>query len=186
MNSNLDSTLIVIVILLLVLIAGLIVVSIFLALNFYKKNKTTSSSEVTTKSEDPIIHSIGLCKNHDDRTSVGICAICEDEFCMECLKQIETVSLCPEHFSIYASNTWVSITNQRTTPNDPNEGIYIYKFKQHLWCNKNIPTFILNDYKIQVENDFIETYVQLHVPEDNKVNLQSELELFKRNHSNEK
>jgi MFS superfamily sulfate permease-like transporter len=188
MNLNLDSTLMVIVILLLIVIVALIVVSIFLALNYFKRNKEQSTKATVNlkKTEtDSITESIGLCKNHDDKTSVGICAICEDEFCLECLKQIENVSLCPEHFSTYASNTWVPITNQRTTPNEPEEGVYIYKFKQHLWAKKKKPSFILNDYKIQVENDFIETYVQLHVVETDHESLKEELNQFKRNLSDD-
>ena len=185
MNSNLDSTLMVIVILLLVLIVGLFVVSIFLVLNYLKKNMSQANPITQEVEVDPVTQSVGLCKNHDDKTSVGICAICEEEFCSECLKQIENVNLCPEHFSIYASNTWTPITNQRTTPNDPEEGVYIYKFKQHLWSQKNIPSFILNEYKIQVENDFIETYVQLHVAEEKNIDLKEELEQFKRSLSND-
>jgi hypothetical protein len=176
----------VIVILLLAIIAVLIVVSIFLALNYMKKEKTKKVVVEKEKvSIEPVLEGVGLCKNHNDKNSVGICAICEDEFCIDCLKQIDNISLCPEHFSLYASNTWIPITNQRTTPNDPNEGIYIYKFKQHLWKTTSIPTYILNEYKIQVENDYIETYVQLHVTEENKEKLSQELQQFKENLSNE-
>lgn len=179
METNLNSSLMIVVVLLLAIIAILIVVSIFLALNYFKKQKSQNTLKNDQETIEPVLEGIGLCKNHEDKNSVGICAICEDEFCIDCLKQIENISLCPEHFSIYASNTWVPITNQRTTPNDPNEGIYIYKFKQDLWSKKSIPTFIVNDYKIQVENDYIETYVQLHVTEEKKETLETELKNFK-------
>lgn len=187
MNIPIDSTLMIIVILLLFVIAGLIVVSIFLMLNYFKRSneQAIAKPKVEDKEAEPVIESIGLCKNHEEKNSVGICAICEDEFCVDCLKQIESVNLCPEHFSIYASHTWSAITNQRTTPNDPNDGVYIYKFKQQLWKNNKTPSFILNEYKIQVENDFIETYVQLHVRDEQKEDISEQLENFKKEQINE-
>ncbi|WP_127715342.1 hypothetical protein [Halobacteriovorax sp. HLS] len=186
MNIQIDSTLMIIVILLLLIIAGLIVVSIFLMLNYFKRSKieTSQKPKDLEKEIEPVIESIGLCKNHDEKNSVGICAICEDEFCIDCLKQIESVNLCPEHFSIYASHTWSPITNQRTTPNDPNDGVYIYKFKQQIWKSNKTPSFILNEYKIQVENDFIETYVQLYVREEQKDDISNQLQKFKEEQRN--
>lgn len=188
MDQKIDTVFLVIIILLLILIISLIVVAIFLALNYFNKS---NKSEVTETNKPKMTHEksflegTGLCKNHEDKQSVGICAICEEEFCIECIKQIDNVNLCPEHFNTFANNIWKPITNQRTTPDNPEDGIYIYKFKKYLWSEKSIPTYIVNDYKIQVENDYIETYVQLHVAEDVTTDLKNELNEFKRKLENE-
>ncbi|OUR93011.1 hypothetical protein A9Q84_21140 [Halobacteriovorax marinus] len=183
MDQHLDKAILAIIILLLILIIGLIVVAIFLALNYFKKSSVSTdltNEKKNDSSEVSFLEGTGLCVTHDDKPSVGICAICEDEYCVECLKQIDSVNLCPEHFNTFANNTWKSITNQRTTPNSPEDGIYIYKFKRQLWNDRNIPTYIVNEYKIEVENDFIETYVQLNVIEESSIALAQELEEFKR------
>ncbi|WP_372655788.1 hypothetical protein [Halobacteriovorax sp.] len=188
MNQTIDTTLMVIIILLLVLILVLVVIAGLIFINYLKSTKQQNTTTQTTTEElNPVTKpGIGTCKNHEHKNSVGICAICEEEFCVDCLKQIDKVNLCPEHFNTFADNIWHPITNQRTTPDDPEEGVYIYQFKQHLWKEKGIPSYILNEYKIQVENDYIETYVQLHVKENDQEALKKEINKFKGNLANDK
>lgn len=188
MNQTIDTTLMIIIILLLVLILILAVIAGLVFINYLKSNKQQSSNTTpTAETEDSITKpGIGVCKNHENKNSVGICAICEEEYCVSCLKQIDKVNLCPEHFNTFADNIWHPITNQRTTPDEPEDGVYIYKFKKHLWNEKGIPSYILNEYKIQVENDYIETYVQLHVKENDQEALKKEISKFKGNLTNDK
>jgi len=186
MNQTLDTTLMIIIILLLILIIVLAVIAGLVLANYLKANKSDSNSPIhrNEKNKDKELSTLdlgtGVCKNHERRNSVGICSICEEEFCVDCLKQIDKVNLCPEHFNTFADNIWTSITNQRTTPDSPEDGVYIYNFKKFLWKEKGIPSYILNDYKIQVENDFIETYVQLHVREKDQEELSKKIERFKQ------
>ncbi len=187
MNQTIDTTLMVIIILLLVLILILVVIAGLIFVNYLKSNKQQDSKKEVAEEENPVTKpGIGVCKNHEHKNSVGICAICEEEYCVDCLKQIDKVNLCPEHFNTFADNIWHPITNQRTTPDDPQDGVYIYKFKQHLWKEKGIPSYILNEYKIQVENDYIETYVQLHVKENDQETLKKEIAKFKGSLTNDK
>ncbi|WP_417337084.1 hypothetical protein [Halobacteriovorax marinus] len=186
MNQTLDTTLMIIIILLLILIIVLAVIAGLVLANYLKASKSDSNSTIqrNEKNKDKELSTLdsgtGVCKNHETRNSVGICSICEEEFCVDCLKQIDKVNLCPEHFNTFADNIWTSITNQRTTPDNPEDGVYIYNFKKFLWKEKGIPSYILNDYKIQVENDFIETYVQLHVREKDQEELSKKIERFKQ------
>lgn len=186
MNQPLDTTLMVIIILLLLLIIILVIIAVLVFIKYLKDSNAQVVSKPSTEEENTVTApGTGICKNHETRNSVGICAICEEEFCIDCLKQIDKVNLCPEHFNTFADNNWQPITNQRTTPDEPEDGVYIYKFKQHLWKEKGIPSYILNEYKIQVENDYIETYVQLHVKEDDKELLSKQIEDFKGSLNNE-
>ncbi|WP_290733482.1 hypothetical protein [Halobacteriovorax sp. JY17] len=182
MNQPLDITLMVIIILLLVLIIVLAIIAGLVFINYLKGQNTKAEKQTIEKTIDPVsAPGTGICKNHENQHSVGICAICEEEFCVNCLKQIDKVNLCPEHFNTFADNIWHPITNQRTTPDEPEHGVYIYKFKQHLWKDKGVPSYIINEYKIQVENDHIETYVQLHVKEGDRDTLTKQIEEFKGN-----
>lgn len=122
------------------------------------------------------------CENHPDIPSVGSCLICEDVFCEQCLIEHDSLYFCKEHFKTFANNKWKQITDVRTTPNTPEDGLYIYHFKRHIWQDQKIPSFVLTHYKINIEEDFIESFIQLNVVEEKAETLQEEIEKFKAKH----
>jgi hypothetical protein len=66
-----------------------------------------------------------------------------------------------------------------TTPDTPELGLYIYNFKRELWLKKSIPSFVMTHYKINIDNDYIESFIQLNVREDDVEKLILELENYK-------
>jgi hypothetical protein len=118
------------------------------------------------------------CTKHPDRPTVGSCLLCEDVFCEDCLVEHEGMYFCKEHFKVYAAHRWTQITDVRTTPNEPELGLFVYDFKRKIWKESSTPTFVLTHYKINVEGDFIESYIQLNVREEDEVSLRIELEKF--------
>jgi hypothetical protein len=119
------------------------------------------------------------CIHHNDEPSVGSCLICEEVFCENCLVEHESMHFCKEHFRIFANNKWKQITDVKTTPDTPEDGLYIYDFKRDLWLNKNVPSFVMTHYKINIENDFIESFIQLNVREEDEEKLTNELLKYK-------
>lgn len=119
------------------------------------------------------------CQNHKDQASAGICLICEQTFCEECLREDENKYFCKDHFKTYTYNKWTQISEIRTTPDTPYEALAIYHFKRHKWLNEKVPSFIVTHYKIDTENDIIESYVQLNVIEKDAENLEKELKNYK-------
>ena len=87
---------------------------------------------------------------------------------------------CKEHFRIFANSKWHQITDVRTTPDTPEEGLFVYNFKRDIWKDKNIPTFVMTHYKINIDNDFIESFVQLNVREEDVEKLTKEIEKYKQ------
>lgn len=122
------------------------------------------------------------CKNHTETATAGSCLICEDVFCESCLIEHEGMYFCREHFKIFANYKWKQITDVKTTPNTPEDGLYIWDFKRDIWNNRNIPSFVLTHYKINVDDDFIESYVQLNVREEDEIVLQNEILNYKAKH----
>ncbi|MBC7539877.1 MAG: hypothetical protein H7281_13730 [Bacteriovorax sp.] len=128
--------------------------------------------------EEPIVEKY-YCIHHKEAPSVGSCLICEEVFCVDCLVDHESMHFCKEHFRTYANFKWKQITDTRTTPDTPEDGLYIYNFKRDLWLNKTIPSFVMTHYKINIENDYIESFIQLNVREDDVDKLILELEKYK-------
>lgn len=119
------------------------------------------------------------CHNHPDKESVGSCLICEEVFCESCLVEHESMHFCRDHFRIFANSKWKQITDVRTTPDTPEEGLFIYSFKKDMWKEKNLPTFVMTHYKINIDNDYIESFIQLNVREEDAETLSIELEKYK-------
>lgn len=155
-----------------------------------RSNKTEDSIApdcVGNSSDEKIIHSKHSgnvvekfhCHNHLDEASVGSCLICEEVFCENCLIEHESMHFCQEHFRVFANNRWKQITDVRTTPDTPEEGLFIYNFKRDMWKERGIPGFVMTHYKINIENDFIESFIQLNVKEADAENLSLELQKYK-------
>jgi hypothetical protein len=140
-----------------------------------------TQTEIQSKLKDVVTEKF-YCSNHPDQPSVGGCLICEDVFCEKCLIEHDGMFFCREHFKIFANHKWVQITDVLTTPSTPEEGQYIWDYKRFIWKEKQTPSFVLTHYKINVDNDFIESYVQLNVREEDKEKLINEVENYKAKH----
>lgn len=120
-----------------------------------------------------------ICAFHPDRDPIGVCAICEQACCESCLREWEHLNFCSEHLKTFAENEWVHITNEMTTPETAEKSSYIYEFKRSLW-KLEIPTYIVTHYKIQIEHDFVESYVQLFVRSKDKDELTKKIDEIKK------
>lgn len=185
------------IILLVVAMIGLVIVKLLLN---NQKNNQAPVAQAETPRERPVLVPIiedskkirklheekvvekYFCENHPDVPSVGSCLICEDVFCDQCLIEHDGLYFCKEHFKTFANNKWKQITDVKTTPDNPEDGMYIYHFKRHLWNDKKMPSFVLTHYKINIEEDFIESFIQLNVLEDKAEDLGEEIERFKAKH----
>ena len=123
------------------------------------------------------------CIHHKEEASVGSCLICEEVFCEECLIEHDGMHFCKEHFRIFANHKWKQITDVKTTPDTPEEGVFIHDFKRELWKERNLPTFVMTHYKINIESDYIESFIQLNVREEDAEKLVEELKIYKAQHS---
>ena len=191
MNSFLQENLLTIVlfllliILLLIGVIGVIVIKLLLSSKDAKPAPIITPEvikDVPKKITEEKVTEKYFCENHPDVPSVGSCLICEDVFCDQCLVEHDGLYFCKEHFRLFANNKWKQITDIRTTPDTPEEGHYIYSYKRYLWKEKQVPSFVLTHYKINIEEDFIESFIQLNVLEESSENLLNGLEKFKAKH----
>lgn len=191
MNQFLANNLIAIIIFLLLLIFALMAVLVIFLFKLLNQNQQLTQDPASLKLKtnpkakndkraiiSPIQESF-TCVQHRDLNSVGSCLICEEVFCENCLVEHESMHFCKEHFRIFAHHKWKQITDLKTTPDNPEEGLFIYEFKRELWNKKNIPTFIMTHYKINTDNDYIESFIQLNVCEEEADKLTLELENYK-------
>ncbi|TNE99053.1 MAG: hypothetical protein EP326_08750 [Deltaproteobacteria bacterium] len=183
--ENYFGLLIAVLILLTVVLTAILAVIVYMV--FFKKEDKPVQASPTTDEVDtpqlkasakkPIIDTpiLTTCKAHEEARAVNVCAICGDQLCELCVREDEHIVFCPEHFKTYVDHKWVEISNVRTTADTPEASAYVYEFKRKIWKREGTPTFIVTHYKIDLDNDQIESYVKLMVREEEESDLSKRL-----------
>ena len=181
LQSNIASIVVSFFILFLVLISGFVFIFIKILPSRKSENNPESPplKDEQTKNNKEFIIEKNHCLCHPDSSASGSCLICEDVFCEDCLVDHESMHFCKDHFRLFSNYKWTQITDEKTTPDTPLDGLYIYNFKRDLWLKKNIPTFVMTHYKINIENDYIESFVQLNVRQNDAEKLSNDILKYK-------
>jgi hypothetical protein len=107
-----------------------------------------------------------FCPNHSEEPGEVTCSICDNIFCRSCAKPFKTMHFCKEHLPMLMRHTWIEVLTIKTSSTDPEEGVRLYDLKKKLFEQENIPTYIENHYKIDIERDLIETFLVMFAIED--------------------
>ncbi len=164
MDDLLKILILLLLIILIILLLGILAVAIFL----YKKKFFATSS----KQEKRIEYN---CYNHPQIPSTGTCSICNKTFCETCLKEFEKLNFCTNHYQLFLKHEWDEIDTVKTTPDQPEKALYLYRFKEKIWAKDNIPTYIITHYKINIDDDHIESHVKLFARKEEVVLLKEKL-----------
>lgn len=102
-----------------------------------------------------------FCPNHTEEPGEVSCAICDKIYCKSCIKPFKSMHLCREHFPLVMRHEWEEILTLKTSTSDPEQGVKLYDIKRQYFEQENLPTYIETHYKINVDQDYIETYLVL-------------------------
>lgn len=102
-----------------------------------------------------------FCPNHPDEMGEASCAICDHVFCKLCIKPFRNLHFCVDHLKVVMNNEWSEILTIKTSTADPENGVKLYDLKKEFFQAEGIPTYIETHYKINVDQDYIETYLVL-------------------------
>lgn len=119
-----------------------------------------------------------FCPNHSEEPGEVSCAICDKLFCKACIKPFKTMHFCKEHLPLIMRHDWDEILTLKTSTHDPEQGVRLYDVKKELFQKEDIPTYIETHYKINVDQDFIETYLVLYGIKENVPELKEKLKEF--------
>ncbi|MFP5385447.1 MAG: hypothetical protein ACLGHN_05170 [Bacteriovoracia bacterium] len=102
-----------------------------------------------------------FCPNHSEEPGEVSCAICDKLFCKSCIKPFKSLHFCKEHIPLIMRHDWDEVLTLKTSTSDPEQGVHLYEVKKKLLQDEDIPTYIETHYKINVDQDYIETYLVL-------------------------
>lgn len=100
-----------------------------------------------------------FCPNHPDEPGETTCAICDRLFCRVCNKPFKNLHFCKEHLPLVMRHDWEEVLTLKTSTEDPEEGVRLYDRKREIFQKDAVPTYVETHYKIDVDQDHIETYL---------------------------
>ncbi|MBT3583272.1 MAG: hypothetical protein HN509_00080, partial [Halobacteriovoraceae bacterium] len=142
---------------------GLTLITIWILIYRTKKQTDMIQKSEAYRDASNELEERAYCFKHKHEHAIGICAVCEVGLCEDCQKDYETLHFCPQHFNTYTESEWLDITEVKTTPDNPEKGLFIYDMKNKLYKENNIPCFVMTHYKIDVHGDQIESHIKLYV-----------------------
>ncbi len=119
-----------------------------------------------------------FCPNHTEEVGEVTCAICDTLFCKSCVKPFKNLHFCKEHLPLIMKFDWVEVLTVKTSTTDPEEGVRLYDAKKDIFQNNDLPTYIETHYKINVDQDFIETYLVLYSIREKSEEIRQKLKNF--------
>lgn len=108
-----------------------------------------------------------FCPNHTEEPGEVVCAICDKLYCKACIKPFKTMHFCKEHLPLIMRHDWDEVLTLKTSTTDPERGVKLYDVKKDIFESRQIPTYVETHYKINVDQDFIETYLVLYAIKEN-------------------
>lgn len=176
---------------LLLLILGLLfvlvlVLTVFVGVLSYKlffkeptsppKTQEEPGPKTEVKKGELVDPTLMMCVNHPERQAQGVCAISQETICETCIREDDGLVISVDHFRTYLEAQWVIIEKVKATPDDTSASAHIYRLKNRLWSKEEIPTLVSTHYKIDVETDQIESHIHFLVREQEREELQAQLE----------
>ncbi|HXH73968.1 MAG TPA: hypothetical protein VNJ08_03335 [Bacteriovoracaceae bacterium] len=102
------------------------------------------------------------CPNHSDEPGEASCAVCDKLYCKACIRPYKSLHFCREHLQLIMRHDWEEVVTIKTSTHDPEEGVRLYDLKKELFEKEDLPTFVETHYKINVDHDYIETYLVVY------------------------
>lgn len=157
-----ENSLIILTIVQSILVLTLSVAVIYFGHHYIKSNsQKKNENDLNDISPPQTVLPTGNCHFHPQIKAEASCSICEELLCESCAKPHEKIHFCPEHHHTFKQNSWEVLDSIKVDADNTTASEYLYKVKQSLWTEKNIPTYIQVHYQINVESDTIISEVKL-------------------------
>lgn len=106
-----------------------------------------------------------FCVDHPDLAAKGRCSISDDLYCELCLTKEKDVKIARKYLSLFLDHDWPTVymlNNEKVGADKLNE---LMRVKKELWKEKEVPVITQRQFKINIENDEIETFTVVMIRE---------------------
>lgn len=109
-----------------------------------------------------------FCVDHPDLAAKGRCSISDELYCELCLTKEKDIKLARKFLNLFLDHEWPVfslINNSEVGANKLNE---VMRVKKELWKEKQLPIITQRQFKINIENDKIETFTAIMIRDIDK------------------
>ena len=171
-----ENLLLAIVIVLAVLVLGLFAMVGFLIYKMFQlKNNPVESSATTYAPEvaDAIAQAqqykdilvSQFCVDHPELFAKGVCALSNKSYCELCLTKENDVKVARKYLDMLLDSKWENLHMLNSAKVSADNLNQLFKTKKELWDLEELPIIVHREFKINIENDQVETYVFVKVRE---------------------
>lgn len=118
---------------------------------------------------------VQMCTKHPQVRAQNMCSISHQLLCSSCLYEIDGKHLSRELAELYKNSQWEFVGSTVASTQDSTENLKLYKFKEESWNNYKIPMLSSVHYKINLENDHIESHFHLYADKAQVDQIKNEL-----------
>ena len=188
-----ENLLLIIVVLLSLLVFGLFIAIALLGYKIIiKKDKAQKSDDEGSIQNPPsnyppevmelinqakaVKESVGgqFCIDHPELFAKGLCSISNLPYCELCLTKEEEVKVARKYLDMLLDSTWDTLYMLNTEAAGADKLNMLFGAKKKLW-EEEIPLLVHRQFKINIENDKIETYTFVKARHEDKAKVQAQI-----------
>jgi hypothetical protein len=102
-----------------------------------------------------------FCIDHPDLYAKGTCAISNEAYCELCLTKEEEIKVARKFLDLLLDTEWEELYMVNNTVIGADKLNELFKLKKQMWHDDQIPMVAHKQFKLNVEDDKIETYTLL-------------------------
>jgi hypothetical protein len=141
----------------------------YLSSGVKQEDKRFIQQEVETVTHAP---SIGdYCVDHSTEISIGNCAISSNAYCKHCLKSFQSIRVGKKYLNMYLAHEWKDFLILEKKNSYEEVPTYLLDIKNEIWQSEEIPVIVQNHYKINIQDDSIESFTVFQCRDEDLDNL---------------
>jgi hypothetical protein len=119
-------------------------------------------SEISEEISTEPISTKTFCVNHQEIESESSCQVCYNNLCHQCIHAIGSIHFCSTHLDLFRKEKWTVFLILKTSPQNPELGVFAFDLKKSIWENHQIPIYVETGYEINVDQDRVDTILSFY------------------------
>lgn len=139
---------------------------------------TPELAKIVKESEGKSNLEAKLCSDHPDTPAFKQCALSGEYLCANCITKQRDTWVAKKYMDLFLDSNWEEFIMLANTEENQDNIQEILDRKRELWSGDNVPLIVQGHYKINVENDNIESFTVVLIRPEDRDKIQQALSIF--------
>lgn len=132
-------------------------------LQVHKTHSKNISKELQNAKDAQDMAGERFCSDHPEVVATGVCAISDRFYCQACLLKEGDVKLSRKYLNLYLDASWETLFFLNDNEIGPEVLSHLTHVKQRVWKEEKLPIITQKQFKINIEDDSIESFTMISV-----------------------